>query len=256
MRAGSRSISSRCSSSLRRRSGSWAPTPLANWYGAMCTPSSHSSSPAHAGVGVGELDLAEAQALDLAALQDDAGLDGVEHGVVVARRAGWWRSARVPSRGTGAWPWAWARVGDLGVAPRLPCPRAGSCPRRSSTTSSAWPSRGTPTRSCGLRGRPGRRRAVAHFYPCRNVAGSARVYTIDPRDHLRAERDAEDQGWSCSVSCTATPTPRRTRARRTWPRPPTPGGTTRSSACATTHPSLRSYRIVDGVVAEEPIVVV
>ena len=40
-----------------------------------------------AGEGVGQLHLAEAQALDLAALQHEAGLDGVEHGVVVARPA-------------------------------------------------------------------------------------------------------------------------------------------------------------------------
>ncbi len=37
--------------------------------------------------------------------------------------------------------------------------------------------------------------AVARFYPCRNVAESARVYTVDPLDHLRAERDAESNGW-------------------------------------------------------------
>ena len=33
------------------------------------------------------------------------------------------------------------------------------------------------------------------FYRCRNAAESARVYTIDPLDHLRAERDAEAHGW-------------------------------------------------------------
>ena len=32
------------------------------------------------------------------------------------------------------------------------------------------------------------------FYPCRNAAESARVYTIEPRDHLLAERDAERRG--------------------------------------------------------------
>ncbi len=36
---------------------------------------------------------------------------------------------------------------------------------------------------------------VTRFYRCRNAAESARVYTIDPHDHLRAERDAEDNGW-------------------------------------------------------------
>ena len=32
------------------------------------------------------------------------------------------------------------------------------------------------------------------FYPCRNAAESSRVYTVDPRDHLRADRDAEERG--------------------------------------------------------------
>ena len=52
-----------------------------------------------------------------------------------------------------------------------------------------------PYEACGLvAGRAGGDE-VAHFYRCRNAAGSARVYTIDPGDHLRAERDAEDRGW-------------------------------------------------------------
>ena len=33
------------------------------------------------------------------------------------------------------------------------------------------------------------------FYRCRNAAASARVYTVDPREHLLAEIDAEDKGW-------------------------------------------------------------
>jgi proteasome lid subunit RPN8/RPN11 len=53
---------------------------------------------------------------------------------------------------------------------------------------------GLPDEACGLlAGRPGTSRAVA-FYPCRNAAASSRVYTIDPKDHLRADRDAEGKG--------------------------------------------------------------
>ncbi|MET0577908.1 MAG: M67 family metallopeptidase, partial [Ilumatobacteraceae bacterium] len=52
-----------------------------------------------------------------------------------------------------------------------------------------------PYEACGLlAGAPGGS-VVTAFYPCRNAAASARVYTIDPVDHLRAERDAEDRGW-------------------------------------------------------------
>ncbi|MFZ9540874.1 MAG: M67 family metallopeptidase [Ilumatobacteraceae bacterium] len=51
-----------------------------------------------------------------------------------------------------------------------------------------------PLEACGLMaGAPGSNEIV-RFFPCRNVDQSARVYTIDPRDHLRAERTAEDEG--------------------------------------------------------------
>jgi proteasome lid subunit RPN8/RPN11 len=51
-----------------------------------------------------------------------------------------------------------------------------------------------PIEACGLMaGLPGSNLVTA-FYPCRNIEQSARIYTIDPRDHLRAERDAEDKG--------------------------------------------------------------
>jgi proteasome lid subunit RPN8/RPN11 len=58
--------------------------------------------------------------------------------------------------------------------------------------------RGLPLEACGLfAGDPsdpdGR---IQRFYPCENAAGSAKVYTVAPRDHLRADRDAEDTGWS------------------------------------------------------------
>ena len=36
---------------------------------------------------------------------------------------------------------------------------------------------------------------VERFYPCENAAESSKVYTVAPRDHLRADRDAEDNGW-------------------------------------------------------------
>jgi proteasome lid subunit RPN8/RPN11 len=57
---------------------------------------------------------------------------------------------------------------------------------------------GLPDEACGLLAGPmngatptGEIRAV---YPCRNADQSARTYTVDSRDYLRAMRDAEDQG--------------------------------------------------------------
>ena len=51
-----------------------------------------------------------------------------------------------------------------------------------------------PLEACGLMaGRPGSS-LIERFFPCRNADQSARVYTIDPRDHLKAERVAEAAG--------------------------------------------------------------
>ncbi len=51
-----------------------------------------------------------------------------------------------------------------------------------------------PLEACGLMaGEPGGAR-ITRFFPCRNIEKSARIYTLDPKDHLRAERTAEDAG--------------------------------------------------------------
>ena len=51
-----------------------------------------------------------------------------------------------------------------------------------------------PLEACGLMaGEPGSSR-VTQFFPCRNIEKSARIYTVDAKDHLRAEREAESAG--------------------------------------------------------------
>src|SRR5690242_6745576 len=53
---------------------------------------------------------------------------------------------------------------------------------------------GFPLEACGLfASRPGGDKVLA-VYPCRNAAQSSRVYTVEPIDHLRADRDAESKG--------------------------------------------------------------
>ena len=110
---------------------------------------------------------------------------------------------------------------------------------------------------CGLVAGPPDGGRVARFYPCRNAAASARVYTIDPHDHLRAERDAEDHGWEVlgvvhsHTHTAAYPSPTDVAQA------PDPGWhyaivSLRDDA----DPSLRSYRIVDGDVTEEAVAVV
>jgi len=116
---------------------------------------------------------------------------------------------------------------------------------------------GYPYEVCGLvAGPPGGSQAL-RFYPCTNAAASARVYTIEPRDHLRAERDAEAQGWDIlgvvhsHTHTAAYPSPTDVAQA------PDPGWhyaivSLRDDAA----PDLRSYRIVDGEIAEEPVTVV
>lgn len=113
-----------------------------------------------------------------------------------------------------------------------------------------------PYEACGLIAGPPDRDIVAQFFPCRNVAESARVYTLDPLDHLRAERAAENEGWEIvGVVHSHTHT-------EAYPSPtdvaqaPDPGWHyVIVSLRDETAPSLRSYRIVGGEVSEEDVAV-
>lgn len=115
---------------------------------------------------------------------------------------------------------------------------------------------GYPYEVCGLlAGPPGGCRATT-FYPCRNAAESARVYTIDPRDHLRAERDAEEHGWEIlgvvhsHTHTAASPSPTDVAQA------PDPGWHYAIvSLRDDQRPVLRSYRIIEGEAAEEPLTI-
>jgi proteasome lid subunit RPN8/RPN11 len=112
-----------------------------------------------------------------------------------------------------------------------------------------------PLEMCGLLAGPAGTGDVRRFYPCRNAAGSARVYTVDPRDHLRADRDAEDRGWEVlGVVHSHTHTP-------AHPSPtdvaqaPDPGWHYAIVSLADGAPALRSWRIAGGNIDEEAVVV-
>ncbi|MHB1090596.1 MAG: M67 family metallopeptidase [Ilumatobacteraceae bacterium] len=51
-----------------------------------------------------------------------------------------------------------------------------------------------PEEACGLLVGTSATNTVLEFHPCTNIAHSARVYTLDPLQHLRIERGAEDRG--------------------------------------------------------------
>ena len=112
---------------------------------------------------------------------------------------------------------------------------------------------GLPDEACGLlAGRPGQSTATV-FYPCRNAAESSRVYTVDPKDHLRAERDAEDHGMEIiGVMHSHTHT-------EAYPSPtdvaqaPDPEWHYVIVSLKREAPVLRSYRLDDGAVSEEPV---
>ncbi len=55
---------------------------------------------------------------------------------------------------------------------------------------------GLPEEACGLLGGDLETGEAVTCYPTRNLAASAKLYTVDPKDHLRADRDAEAAGNS------------------------------------------------------------
>ena len=115
---------------------------------------------------------------------------------------------------------------------------------------------GLPDEACGLFAGTtvdGGEARVTRFYPSINVAASSRVYTIDPKTHLRADRDAEDAGLEILGvvhSHTHTePFPSPTDVQQA----PDPAWHYIIVSFRTGVPALRSYRIIDGSVSEEPV---
>jgi proteasome lid subunit RPN8/RPN11 len=110
-----------------------------------------------------------------------------------------------------------------------------------------------PNEACGLLGGKGANASVA--YVVTNVAQSSRIYELDPREHLRADRDAEDRGleligvYHSHTHTAAYPSPTDVAQA------PDPNWHYVLVSLADEAPSVRSYRIVDGNITEEPVVV-
>jgi proteasome lid subunit RPN8/RPN11 len=115
--------------------------------------------------------------------------------------------------------------------------------------------RAAPQEGCGLVAGDPETGIVRRVYPTRNAARSSRIYTVDPRDHLHVERDAEASGSSVIGvfhSHTHTdPYPSPTDIDQA----PDPAWHYVIASLRLEAVSLRSYRIVDGVATEEPVVV-
>lgn len=97
---------------------------------------------------------------------------------------------------------------------------------------------------------------VSAAYPCRNADASARTYTVEPRDLLRAMRDAESRGdeivgvWHSHTHTDAYPSP--TDVRQAVD----PAWLYVLVSLRAGEPTLRAYRIRDGAIAEVPVEVV
>jgi proteasome lid subunit RPN8/RPN11 len=113
---------------------------------------------------------------------------------------------------------------------------------------------GLPDEACGLLGGDPATGKATICYPTTNVAASARVYTVDPLEHLRADRDAESRGLSIIGvfhSHTHTePYPSPTDVAQA----PDPSWHYVLVSLRDIAPMVRSYRIVDGNISEEPVV--
>ena len=114
---------------------------------------------------------------------------------------------------------------------------------------------GLPDEACGLLGGDPVTGEVTTCYPTRNVAASAKVYTVDPLEHLRADRDAESRGASIlgvfhsHTHTDAYPSPTDVAQA------PDPSWHYVLVSLRHEVASVRSYRIVDGRIDEEEIVV-
>ena len=110
-----------------------------------------------------------------------------------------------------------------------------------------------PLEMCGLIAGPPDADHAARFYPCRNAAESAKVYTVDPKDFLRAELDADDREWVINgvvhSHTHSEPYPSPTDVEQA----PVADWHYVIVSLKRDAPELRSYRIVEGVVSEEAV---
>lgn len=113
-----------------------------------------------------------------------------------------------------------------------------------------------PLEACGLIAGPTPDGGPAHAercYPATNAAASSRVYTVEPRDLLRADREAEAAGleilgvWHSHTHTDAYPSPTDVGQA------PDPGWHYVLVSLRDLHPAVRSYRIQGELVEEEPV---
>ena len=112
---------------------------------------------------------------------------------------------------------------------------------------------GYPLEACGLL--VGSGSTVHRFVPCTNEAASARIYAIPGKELLRAERAADDDGLAIigvfHSHTHSEPYPSPTDVAQA----PDPEWHYVIVSLKREAPETRSYRIVDGAIAAEPVAV-
>jgi [CysO sulfur-carrier protein]-S-L-cysteine hydrolase len=110
-----------------------------------------------------------------------------------------------------------------------------------------------PNEACGLLAAAPGTAKVERSYRCRNAAASSRLYEVDPLDHLKADRDAESRRleivgvYHSHTHTAAYPSPTDVKQA------PDPAWHYVVVSLRDAEPVLRSYRIVDGAISEEPV---
>jgi len=110
-----------------------------------------------------------------------------------------------------------------------------------------------PNEACGLIAAVPGTDKIERVYRCRNAAAASRLYEVEPLDHLKADRDAEGRGleivgvYHSHTHTDAYPSPTDVKQA------PDPGWHYILVSLKDAEPVVRSYRIVDGVIAEEPV---
>lgn len=114
---------------------------------------------------------------------------------------------------------------------------------------------GVPNEVCGLVAGEFGGDVVEVVYPCRNAEQSPIVYTLDPLDHLRADRDAERRGleiigvYHSHTHTEAYPSPTDVA------RAPDPAWHYILVSLRDEEPVVRSFRIVDDEITEETVAI-
>ena len=112
---------------------------------------------------------------------------------------------------------------------------------------------GLPDEACGLLVGSYGGDEAAHLFPTANAAASAMVYEIDPKEMLRVDRAARELGadimgvFHSHTHTDAYPSPTDVAQAAD------PGWHYVLVSLRDTHPVVRSYRIVEGRITEEPV---